>query len=333
MKFDSRAKAIYAALLAQVIWGVAGLLVKVVLDSVPPFSLLFLRSLFTCLILYPVLEYRVIKAKFLPSKSELIDMPGQHLENSEKWEIFWAAFTGVVLNIGLYFVGQKLTTVIDAWIINSTGALTVIVISYIFLRERLAKIVYAGVTLAFLGTVIIVGTPILQAGSGSFLGNILMLGSVTALSISYILTKKLTTRFSPLLLTYYFFLTGMIFSLPLFIWEFLQNPSWIASLPPSAYPTIAYLTIGSSILAYSLDNFALTHLSASITATIGYVSVVVAVALGIIFLHEAMTPFFIIGTVLTFAGLFLAETRHAHHPMHKIIKKPNPPNPINTNDQ
>jgi len=321
MNLNNYSKAIVAGITAQVIWGVAGLLVKVVLDSVPPFSLLFLRSLFTCLILYLILEYRVIKKKYLPTQPGLINMPGQRLENSEKRDIFWAAMTGVVLNIAFYFVGQRLTTVIDAWIINSTGALFVIVISYIFLRERLSKIVYAGVVLAFLGTIIIVGTPILQAGSGSFLGNVLMLGSVFAFSISYILTKKLTTRFSPLLLTYYFFLVGLIFSFPLFLWDFWQNPGWIASITVSGYLIIAYLSIGSSILAYSLDNFALIYLSASITATIGYVSVVVAVALGIIFLHEQMTPFFLIGSALTFAGLFLAEIRHTHHPLHKLHRR------------
>ncbi|MCL4389800.1 MAG: DMT family transporter [Patescibacteria group bacterium] len=310
MNFDSRAKAIIAVFAAQIIWGVAGLLVKIVLADVPPFSLLFFRSLLTCLILYPILEYRVIKGERL-----------QTISSQDKWTIFWAGFTGVFLNIALYFIGQKLTTVIDAWVINSTGALFVILISYIFIRERLNRIVYFGVALAFVGTLVIIGTPVLGIGSGSIPGNLLILGSTLVLGISYVLTKRLMDRFSPLLLAYYFFLIGLFFSLPFFLWEYLQNPGWIAALSTGSWLIIAYLTIGSSIIAYALDNFALIRLSASAVATAGYISVVIALGLGIIFLHEQMTPFFIAGTIITFCGLFLAETRHPNHPLHKLRRK------------
>lgn len=310
-------KAIAAGIIAQVIWGVAGPLVKIVLGNIPPFSYLFLRSLFTCLILFLILEYRLLKRKYLTSLPDQETTPHAPMGWEDKKDIFLAGFFGVVLNIGFYYVGQNLTTVIDAWIITSTGALFVIAISYLYLHERLTKTVYLGSFIAFVGTLVIVGTPIFQVGNGSFLGNLFMLGSTASIAISYIIMKKLVNRYSPLLLTYYWFLISLIFSFPLFLWEYLQNPGWIANLPLSAFLILAYTVIGSSILSYSLDNFALTHLSASITATIGYISVVVAVALGIVLLGEKLTPFFVVGTALTFFGLFLVETRHSSHPLHK----------------
>lgn len=297
MVIDNRAKAILAILGAQVIWGIAGPLVKVVLGNIPPFGLMFLRFLFSTIILFVIYELKF--AGTVPAMTK-----------QDKIDLFIAGFLGAFANIALYFWGQNLTSVIDAWAITSSGTLFVIAISYLFFHERLSKIVYLGSLIAFIGTLIIVGTPILDIGSGSLLGNVAMLGSTLAGVIAFFSYKRLVAKFHPLVLTYYTFLISLPFALPFFLWDYWQNPLWLTNLSISNLLIILYLTIGSSIAAYSLQGAGLKHLSPSLAATVGYSSAVISVALSIFFLHEKPTEFFVIGTTCVVFGLFLAETRH-----------------------
>lgn len=310
MKLSSWQKAIAAGLLAQTIWGIAGPLVKIILYTVPPFSLLFLRCLFASLVLFGVYETKWSK------KFSFSSIPFQ-----DKKDIFWAGFYGVFLNIALYFWAQELTTVSDAWIISSSGTIFVVALSYLFLKERLSRTVYAGIGLAFLGTLVIIGTPLLKAGTGSPLGNVLMLGATLAASISTFYTKKVVSKYPPLLLTFFFFLISLIFISPFFLWEFTQFPLWISQLTFQSYLIIAYLVAGSSIGAYFLYNKSLVSLSPSIASTIAYSGAVISIGLSILFLNERLSIFFIIGTILIIVGLFLAEFRHPNHPIRKLKKR------------
>lgn len=301
-------RAILAVLLAQAIWGVAGPLVKIALFDIPPFGLLFLRLLLVSLILFPIYEFKL--RHFEPSKSA-----------ADRRDIFLAGFFGVFVNIAAYFLGQKSTTVSDAWVITSIGTPLVIIYSLLFLHESLSHIVYLGTGLAFAGTLIIIGTPILQVGSGSVVGNVLMFVSTVAGVISFLITKRLVARFNPLLLTYYFFLTSLAFSIPLFLWEYWQNPGWIASVHPASLLILLFIVLGSSIASYSLQSLGLKTLSPSLASTIGYASPIIAVGLSIVFLHEQLTPFFTLGAILVVIGLFLAETRHPNNPIHRLHRR------------
>lgn len=307
MKLSNWQKGVAAVLVAQVIWGIAGPLVKIGVTDIPPFSLLFLRCLLASLILFPFFERQLKKE------------PAMTWE--DKKNIFLAGFIGVFVNIGLYFWGQQKTSVIDTWVIISSGTIFLVIYSYFAVRERLAKITYAGIFLAFIGTLVVIGTPILSVGRGGVFGNILILGSTIAASYSYLVIKDLMKKFSVVTVTYYSFLVSLPFALPFFLWEFWQKPGWIAGLNSTDWLIVAYLVLGSSIAAYVLDNFGLKFIPASIASTIGYASAVISIALSIIFLHEKLTPFFAAGAILVALGLFLAEMRHPNSPLHRLRKR------------
>ncbi len=316
MKLNNWHKGIILTLSAHVIWGIAGPFVKVVLTDIPPMSLMFLRALFTTLILFPIFEFKLLpelkeklqKENKLPKKNLITDI--FPFGNMDIKDIFLCAFFGVFLNLALYFWGQTRTTVIDAWVIASTGTIFLVIYSYFFLKERLDKKVYVGVGIAFLGTLVIIGSPIFSFGQGDFFGNFLMLGSAIAAVISFVILKRLVAKYSPVLIAFYTFLITLVLSIPLFIWEFIQDPSWMTRITTGDVLIIAYLVIGSSILAYIFSNTGLKFIPASIASTMGYVSTIVAVSLSILFLDEKPTVFFMIGSVLIIIGLAFAETRH-----------------------
>ncbi len=146
MRFNLWQKAILATTVAQILWGIGGPLVKVALEQIPPFGFMFLRFLVTCLILFPYFEIKIAKTQPKFSREDLKDL-------------ILAGVFGVFANIALYFWGQNLTTITDAWIITATGAPIVLVYSFIFLKERLPKPVYLGIFLSFLGSLSDIDTP------------------------------------------------------------------------------------------------------------------------------------------------------------------------------
>lgn len=300
MKLNNWHKGVAATLIANIIWGIAAPMVKLSLESIPPFSLLFLRSLFTVLILFPIYEFYLLpKAK-----------NDYKLTTTDKRDIFLAGFLGVFLNLAFYFAGQKLTTVIDAFVIISMGTPLLILYCYIVLHERLSKKVYFGSAIAFIGTLVIIGSPILSFGKGSILGNILALGATISAIASFLIIKRLIAKINALTLAFYFFLISLLCSIPFFVWDFIQNPTWLSQVPTNTYWFVAFLVFGSSIGAYFLSNLGLKFIPPSIASTIGYISTVVGVAAGIVFLGEKPTLFFALGSILIIFGLILTETRH-----------------------
>ena len=298
----------YFILGSQLIWGIAGPLVKIILETIPPFSLMYLRFLFASIILFLIYELKLVHQTPVAT-------------SDDRKNIFLAGFFGVFLNIFFYFWAQTMTTVTDAWVIASTGTLFVVGLSYFWLGVRLSIIVYLGVGLAFLGTLTVMGSSITQFGKGGFLGNFLMLLAVFSGAISFFYTKKVINKFSALTLTFWWFLIGLIFSFPLFLWDYFKNPGWMTQIKLSDLGILTYIVLGSSIGAYYLSNLGLKTLSPSLAATLGYTSSIIAIGLSILFLGERPTHFFLVGSVFIIIGLFLAETRHPGHPIHKLLRK------------
>jgi lysyl-tRNA synthetase class II/uncharacterized membrane protein len=111
-------------------------------------------------------------------------------------------------------------------------------------------------------------------------------------------------------IAYYSFLWTTVLMIPLFLWDFTKNPTWLGQISPAEIGILIFLVVASSIIAYNLSNWGLRYLSASISATIGYWSPIIAIGLSIAFLGEKPTVFFAIGSIITIFGLILTETRH-----------------------
>jgi drug/metabolite transporter (DMT)-like permease len=133
MKLSNWHQGVATTLMANIIWGVAAPMVKLSLGAIPPFSLLFLRSMFVCLLLAPIFEF--------------ILLPRQKykLTKRDKWDIFLAGFLGVFLNLAFYFAGQKLTSVIDAFVI----AVILNAFSVPVLTSKVAFVMSVGMGISF----------------------------------------------------------------------------------------------------------------------------------------------------------------------------------------
>lgn len=308
MNFSAQTFGIIEQIIANVIWGGSSVVVKLALKDLSPYTFIFLRMFIALLLLTPF-----IYPKLKENKIRIKDMP----------VVFLSGFFGITLNIGLFFLGLNKTTVIDASVIAATTSLFTAFAAFLFLKEKISKIMLAGMFVSFLGVITIIVQPIFENGlfqQGNILGNIFILGATWAWVGYTILNKKIRKKYNCWVLSYYSFAIGCLSFLPLSLKDIL-NPNFFSSLSAFSWFAIVFEAIFPTIIAYYFFSWSLKYVSATSSAVIAYIHPIVAILSSIIFLHEKITLPFIAGTVLVAAGLFLSEAKHKLHPLHFLHKK------------
>ena len=166
---------ILALIATAVIWGITVPLLKVNLETLPPFSLAFIRFTIATVIVMGLSELSGLKLKdFL--------------------HIGVFAFFGVTLHIGLLLLGLRETTTIDASFVFSLGPVITSLLAVFAIREKINFSHILGICIAFLGAFLYALYPLLF-GSLEFrtnlLGDLLVLASTISASIYIVGSKKL----------------------------------------------------------------------------------------------------------------------------------------------
>lgn len=304
MELSAQTLGFLAHVIANTSWGVAAPIVKVALNTLSPATFIFMRLILSLLILAPFTFNRLRK---------------QHFVKSDWPKILLFAILGITLNIGLYFWGLSYTSVIDTSVISATTSIFTALAAYLFLKEKISRLVAVGIALSFAGTVVIILQPILEQGLfhiQNLFGNILVLLATWAWVAYTILNKEISQKYDSMVLTYLSFSIGAVTFLP-FAARDIFNPGFYQSLTPFLIFAILFETIFATVLTYSLFTWGLKYVSATAAGIISYLNPIVAILASIVFLGEKLTFSFIVGAVLVIIGLFVSEARHPKHPLHQ----------------
>lgn len=307
MEFSAQTQGILAHVLANASWGIAAPIVKVALASISPFTFVFFRMVLALLFLFPFVISKLRETQII----------------KEDWpKIILFGVLGITFNIGLYFWGLSYTSVTDTSIISSTTSIFTAVAAYLFLKEKISRIVSVGIVLSFAGIVVIILQPILESGlfhTQNLFGNILILLATWAWVAYTLVSKKIGHKYDSMVLTYLSFVIGAVTFFPLAAKDVL-NPGFYAHLSHFLIFAILFETIFATILTYTFFNWGLKFISATTAGIISYINPIIAILASIIFLGEKLTTSFIVGTILVALGLFISEARHPKHPLHHLHK-------------
>ena len=303
MLSSTRNKAIFALIIANIIWGAASPIFKFSLENIPPFTLAFIRFFFASFLFLP------FTLKYL-----------KQLTRKNIFEIVVSSFFGITVNISAFFLGLAKTTSINAPIIASAGPVFIYLLSLIFLKEVMNRKVLLGMIIALLGVLFIIFSPILFDGNsfqfGEFQGNLLFLIATLGAVFNTILNKDILRKVHPLPLTYVGFIFGAFTFLPFMLGE-LQ--SWnFSQLDMKGWTGIIYGILLSSAIAYFLFNYAMSKLNAQEVGIFTYIDPVAAIIIAIPLLGEVPSVYFVAGSMLVFGGIFIAEKRIQWHPLNKL---------------
>lgn len=286
--------AVLAVIFATVIWGANATIMKLTLDTVPPFSLGFIRFFGASILFLPFILGRI---KFKDINRTL----------------FITGLIGITGTLTLYFFGLRLTTALNAGIITSFSPLLILFAAHMLLKEKLRKNILLGGMLGILGIGIIIGKDFYQNLTLSPLGDLLILMSIFGSVFYSIFSKKISGNLPPIVTTFYLLLIGGLGFLPGAVWEWQENPGWVEAVPQAAILGVLYAMVFSSFIAHSLWQLALSKMDAAKIGVFNYLEPIVTTITAVIILSEKITLPFVFGALFIFSGLLIAETHRRHH--------------------
>lgn len=282
-----RAFGIFAGLTAASIWGGMYVVSKVVLDIIPPFTLVSIRLILGIGCLALILALR----------------GGFRADKRQMGEAIGVGFIGFGISIGLQFLGTKLSTAVNAALVTSASPIFMVLFGVWLLGERLQLERVVALVLATLGVIAVVDPGQALIGGMAFWGNMALFGAAVTWGLYSVLVKRVSQRLRVMEVSMYAFIGGLFVSIPLAGVEIMDIG--LGEITTTVILGVLYLGLVSTALAMYLWNKSLALLEAGLVSVLFFAQPIVGVGLGAIFLGEPMGLAFWIGAFLISTGLII----------------------------
>lgn len=231
--------------------------------------------------------------------------PGEApLSRHDRVLLFWESFLGNFLFSVCMLFGIALSTALAAGVIMAAIPAAVAILSRLFLRERIAPRVLAGIACAVGGIALVSLTRHEGAGSGSLAGNLLLLGAVICEASYVVIGKKLTAQVSPRRISALVNLWGLALVAPLALWQALRFD--FAAVAAPTWALLVFYAIAASIVTVWLWMTGLRHVDASSAGVFTVMLPVAAAGVGVLLLGESFSTAQAAAFALALVGVLLA---------------------------
>ncbi|NNJ80867.1 MAG: DMT family transporter [Flavobacteriaceae bacterium] len=233
----------------------------------------------------------------------------EKIDRKDWIRIIACAFFGMVLNMNMFFKGLELSTPINSSVVITLAPVLLLVLSAIFLKDRITWIKSLGIGLGLAGalTLILFGLKTQPNAPNIPLGNVLFIINATSYSFYLIFVKPLVARYSSITLMKLFFLFAFVMNLPIGIEQF-SEVAW-SSHDFDIIWKLAFVVIGTTVLTYLFNIYALKQLSPSTIGAFIYLQPVIAGIFAILTGADTLTPLRALAAALIFTGVFLSTRK------------------------
>jgi drug/metabolite transporter (DMT)-like permease len=285
-------------LLLCLIWGSTWIFIKMGLSDLPPLTFAGLRFLVAAILLW---LYVILRRQSLP-------------RGWRQWGWIAASSLTFTFNYGLLFWGEKrissgLTAVLQATI----PAFGFLLAHYFIPGERITSAKFWGLSICTLGIAVIFSDQLKLEGRSALLGSAAVVIGSFAAAASNIIVKRTCQSVSPASLAAAQMTVGLIPLLAL--GEGFEIDLLSIRWTTNALVCLIYLATVGSALAFMLYYWLLQHTEVTRTLLISLVTPVIAVLIGMLFLHEELTWRLAVGTLAVLAGLALIVWPRATTPV------------------
>jgi drug/metabolite transporter (DMT)-like permease len=279
-----------------VVWGSTYFGIAIAIQSVPPFFMAAVRFGLAGALLLGWDLARSPEARQWPSRRQLIDS---------------AIVGGLLLAVGNGFValGEKSVPSGIAAILIGMMPVWFAVLGWLYFRERPGRMVALGIVIGFVGVAALVGPIGSDANQFDAFGLIILLiaplgwahGSLYAARKAHLPSRSLTASGLQMLAASLLLLgEGLLIGEP--------GEFDLSRISLDSILALLYLAAFGSMLAYTTYGWLLKHAPLSLIGTYAYVNPVVAVALGTLFLHEAVSPRTLIASAVILGAVAMIVT-------------------------
>lgn len=286
----SKVKGHGAMLGAEFMWGVGAPLGKVILaGSITPVLLT---------------DFRIIGAAALFWIFSLFTKQ-ESVTPKDLLAMFFASLLGILFNQGMFLFGLSHTSPINASIITTSLPIVTLVMAALILREPVTKLKLGGVFLGAVGALILITGGTSAAGTGSMLGDMMVLAAQVSFSCYLVFFKRLTSKYSPVTLMKWMFTYAAICVVPFSCSEWMAT-DWDA-VPADEWWMAAAFVLGPTFISYLLLPVGQKNLRPTVTSMYNYVQPIVASAVAVWAGMDEFTVAKAVAIVLVFAGVFFVS--------------------------
>ena len=275
---------------AASIWGGMYVVSKVVLDVIPPFTLLTSRLLLGILTLGVVIALR---GKIQLAKKQF-------------WQILGVGVIGYGVSLGFQFTGTKLSTASNGALVTSATPAFVLLFAWILLRERITLRRFFALLISTLGVLAVIDPRTAELSPSLFWGNLSLLAAALTWALYSVLVRVVTRNTDVLTVSLITFVGGLPLTIPAAAWEI--ETIGIGVITPGVIGGVLFIGVISTALAMYLWNTAFATLDAGVASLTFFAQPLVGTLLGWAFLKEQITSLFILGGVLIGIGLVISNT-------------------------
>ena len=275
---------------AAAIWGGMYVVSRVVLDVIPPITLVLVRLILgtaTLAIVARAAGATMPSPRHLPALATL-------------------GLVGMCISLIAQFAGTHLAGAANGSLITSATPAFMLLFAWPILGARPSMRQVVSLVLATSGVLVVTfgdTDPATTDGGTPFVGNLLLLVAAVTWALYSVLGGKSSARHGSLVTTAFATGTGAIFCLPLAVWELGTTP--IGDVGWGTTVGIAYLGVVSTAGAFYLWNRSIDRLGAAVPGLLFFAQPVVGGLLGATLLGEHLGAAFFAGGALVAVAVIL----------------------------
>lgn len=262
-------------------------------NEMPPVALAFWRWAIAGLVLAPFAVVPVTKEWGAIKKN---------------WKIlFILAVLGTSLYNLLVYWGLQYTTATNGVLLNAAMPILIIMLSAIFLRERLSELQYVGVFISLIGVLIIIshGNPQMLISLSLNVGDFWILIAGVIWAAYTICLRWRPANLSPIVFLTMLIWIGVIPLFPVYLWEISAGKH--ISLNIVTVTALVYVSIFPGLLGYVFWNRGVQTIGPSKAGLFIHLLPVFGTILSFIFLNERPHWFHALSIGLIFSGIYLTN--------------------------
>ena len=274
------------------VWGCSFIFIELGLEFLTPFGVAFIRCALGAITL------------LIFTKIRKVDLPADR----KIWQKLWvvAMLLNVIPGVLFAFAQQYVTSVLASIINAGTPLMTLVFMLIVFREEKLKPEQIIGLIIGALGVLTVVGVW-KDLGDNQLVGVIALLIAISCYGASYPYSTRnvIPLKLKPEALATGQLIMAAVTLLPFFIINGISNDIY------RLQSVIAMLCLGifGSGFAY-IWNFAITAAAGSaIASTVTYLTPVVAVIVGFLYLGEVIVWHEIVGALIVIVGALLSQGR------------------------
>ena len=293
---NTRIWALLAAAGATTIYGLNHTVAKVVMpEYVGAFGFIFIRTAGAALLFW-------LLSLFLPKEK---------IKREDYFRLFLAALTGMCINMLSFFKGLELSTPVNSGIFATTNPIIILLLSYLFLGEKIGMRKFLGITMGFAGALMLVlyGTQNTGNAPDVLTGNILFMINSIFFSGFIIVVKPLSEKYNIVTIMKWLFLIGFVMCFPVTVEEYTQV-DW-PSMPLNMIWRVVFVVLGTTFSTYLLNLYALRNLQASTVGAFAYAQPVIAISYAVYTGNDLLDGVKVIACLAIMSGVYLVSKKPA----------------------